>query len=43
MTDPVQEHRLRWTTFNNFDTWHDNWENFFLTLDLQDNSQRRWK
>ncbi len=32
VSNPVEEQRLRWTTFNNLNTWHDNWERCLIEL-----------
>ncbi len=32
ISNPVEERRLRWTTFHNLNTWHENWERCLVEL-----------
>ncbi len=32
VSNPIEERRLRWTTFHNLNTWHENWERCLVEL-----------
>ncbi len=32
VSNPVEERQFRWTTFNNLNIWHENWERCLIEL-----------
>ncbi len=32
VSDPVEEQRMQWTTFNNLNSWFDHWEENLVSL-----------